>query len=496
MATFKICVRKQRNDGFYPVYIRVSQGNTIAYIKTDKAVTAKYVKKSEVTDPYVIRFLSARLVEYMERMNRVANTSDWKASDIVDYLKHGDEEVCFSDYARTYHDRMFDRGERRNARNYELAYQHMERYAGTNRIMFSHLTSTFVNGWLRTLEQTHRAKEMYPVCIRQIFKEAVKEYNDYDTGVIRIKTNPWVKVKIPKADKAEQLAITPEACREFFAAPIPESKLKSPLAELGHDVAMLVLCLGGMNTVDIFNLRKQDYDNGIISYQRAKTKKFRADGAYMEMRVPPILVPIVEKYLSHDAGEPWLFTFHQRHSNSDSFNANVNIGIKRICASMGMEKKDWYCVYTFRHTWGTVAQNDCNASMDDVAFGMNHSSGYTVTRGYVKVDFKRAWLLNEKVVDLIFFTEKISSREIERNEATDVFERFSSKQQIRGSVFFRGKLLGEFTDIGYNNVDEVIQALVPFVPDSVPDRSMVLFKVDNLDKGQSQVYPRMKGKSF
>lgn len=496
MATFKICVRRQRNDGFYPVYIRVCQGNTVAYIRTDKAVTGEYVNKTEVTDPYVIRFLSERLVGYMERLNRIADTSQWKANDIVEYLKNGDEDVCFSDYARDHYWKMVERGENRNARNYQLALQHMERFAGTNRIGFSSLTTQFVEDWIKSLEGTHRAKEMYPVCMRQVFKGACKELNDYDRGIIRIKTNPWVKVQIPKSDKPEQLAITPEACRAFFFAPLPETKMLSPLAELGHDVAMMVLCLGGINTVDLFNLRKEDYAGGVICYRRAKTRKFRADGAYMEMRVPPILVPVVEKYLSRDAAEPWLFTFRRRHKTSDSFNANVNTGIKRICESMGMKKEDWYSVYTFRHTWGTVAQNDCGASIDDVAFGMNHSSGHRVTRGYIKMDFKRAWLLNEKVVDLIFFTEKVSSRENEKKESKECFERFSAKQLVRGSVYFRGRLLGEFTDIGYNNVEEVIRSLVPFVPSDIPERSMVLFKVENLDKGQSQVYSRMKGLSF
>lgn len=38
MATFKVCVRKQRNDGFYPVYIRVTHNRSIGYIKTGKLV--------------------------------------------------------------------------------------------------------------------------------------------------------------------------------------------------------------------------------------------------------------------------------------------------------------------------------------------------------------------------------------------------------------------------------------------------------------------------
>lgn len=41
MATFKICVRKQRSDGFYPVYIRVTHNRKSSYIKMDKMVDKK-----------------------------------------------------------------------------------------------------------------------------------------------------------------------------------------------------------------------------------------------------------------------------------------------------------------------------------------------------------------------------------------------------------------------------------------------------------------------
>ena len=40
------------------------------------------------------------------------------------------------------------------------------------------------------------------------------------------------------------------------------------------------------------------------------------------------------------------------------------IGIRKICMDMGMtNKEDFYCFYTFRHTWATIAQNDCNANL-------------------------------------------------------------------------------------------------------------------------------------
>ena len=254
---------------------------------------------------------------------------------------------------------------------------------------------------------------------------------------------------------------------------------------------MMVLCLAGINTVDLYNLRKEDYHGSIIHYQRAKTKKFRADGAYMEMRVHPILKPLFEKYASDDE---WLFNFHQRHTTSDSFSANVNIGIKAICESMGMSKEQWYCVYTFRHTWGTIAQNDCGASISEVAFGMNHSAGHKITRGYLKLDFHPAWELNEKLIELVFFTQIKGSRHEE--EDTDCFERFSRKYMMRGEVFFRGEMLGKVEDIGFNNVDEIINTLLPYIPDTVPVRSNVMFRITNMDKQQTAIYERQKGKGF
>lgn len=160
-------------------------------------------------------------------------------------LGKGDEELCFSDYASKHIDRLIDNEQARNAKNYQLAPQHMERFCGTAKVKFSQLTSTNMARWIKTMKQTNRAKEMYPVCMRQVFCTAIVEYNDYDLGQIRIKTNPWVKVRIPQAERPEKRAISADECRKFFADPLPESAFKSPLPELGRDVAMMMMRLGG-----------------------------------------------------------------------------------------------------------------------------------------------------------------------------------------------------------------------------------------------------------
>lgn len=204
MATFKTCVRKQRSDGFYPVYIRVTHSRKSAYIKTDKMVDQKgLIRSGDVKDPYVVSFCASQIKSYIEKINK-EDVSSWDIKTLI----RADEDVCFSDYARKYKREMeMVRGMARNAKNYELAYNHLERFAGTNKLMFFLFTTKFINDWIKSMVTTSRAKEMYPVNIRQIFKSAMDEFNDYDKGIIRIKTNPWPKIKILSSDTTEHRAM-------------------------------------------------------------------------------------------------------------------------------------------------------------------------------------------------------------------------------------------------------------------------------------------------
>lgn len=497
MATFKTCVQKQRVDGFYPVYIRVTHNRKQGYIKTTKVVEKKSVSKTnEVRDVAVLSYCDNLIKSYNQRLNEQP-IAQWTLKEVLAFLQTEESDASFSDYAKVHIARMVNEGHERNSKNYKLAVAHLERYMGTTQIMFSYLTTAVLQRWIGTLSQKKRAKEMYPVCVRQIFKAALIELNDEERGVCRIKFNPWLKIQIPKSDTAEQRAISAEACREFFNRPLPESKMISSLPELGRDVAKLVLCLGGINTVDLFNMRKSDYRHGALCYKRAKTRHSRRDEAYIEMRVEPFIMSVFEKYLAPE-GDEYLFNFHERYCDSDSFSANVNNGIKKICKDMGMQKEEYYCVYTFRHTWGTIAQNDCDANLYEVAFGMNHSHGLNVTRGYVKIDFTPAWELNAKVIDFVFFSNAPSkqgkAKDVEQPE--DKLFRLSKKMMVYARAYFKGEVIAELTDIGFGTVDAVIGALVEKIRSDIPVGCEVQFRIRNVDSGREIVYERTKGKGF
>ncbi len=59
----------------------------------------------------------------------------------------------------------------------------------------------------------------------------------------------------------------------------------------------------------------------------------------------------------------------------------------------------------------------------------------------------------------------------------------------------REKVLSEFTDIGFSNVDEVIERLASGLPTDIL-RAAVQFRITNCDSQREAVYERTKGKGF
>ena len=117
MATFKATVRTMRKDGFYPVYIRVTHKQRFGYIRTDKMVTRRELTAAgEITDVFVLNYCTQRIIEYNDRLNR-QDTSLWSVKEMVDFLVSGNDDICFSEYARRHIDALIDRGQERTPRS-------------------------------------------------------------------------------------------------------------------------------------------------------------------------------------------------------------------------------------------------------------------------------------------------------------------------------------------------------------------------------------------
>lgn len=485
MATLKATVKSKRKDGMYVVYIRFAHNRKVSYLRTSWMVNDKGLSrnKKDIIDPYVIQQTSKLIDQYYNTMNRI-DTQDWTVKEIVDYIQKGKDGISFSMYARKHIEKMKARGQERTSRDYKWALYSLEKFAGDNEIMFSQLTYSFLSRWIDSISQTARSKNKYPINIRQIHKAAMLEYNDEERG-IQLITNPWPKISIPKEDTPNKRAISPNMLRRFFAVVPDFSRFTHPLQELGQDIALISFCMCGINSIDLFFAKKSQYHNGIFHYNRRKTSKSRSDNAYFEIRVPQFIKLTFEKYLSKDMASPWLFDFQDRLSTSDSFNANINAGISQICKKVS---PDFHAsLYSFRHSWATIAQNGCGASLGDVDFALNHST-FKLARVYTKIDYSPAWELNEKVIDYVFF----SNEDIEKSEdANTFFERMSKYNLIRGEAFICGNRVCVIEDSGFTNVEQVIMKLLVSLPNDISRPSKVQIKITNLDKKQTQLYQRL-----
>ncbi len=143
--------------------------------------------------------------------------------------------------------------------------------------------------------------------------------------------------------------------------------------------------------------------------------------------------------------------------------------------------------YSFRHSWATIAQNECGASLGDVDFALNHST-YKMARVYTKIDYSPAWELNEKVIDYIFFSNKgITNRE----DSSKSFEKMSKYNLIRGEAFISSECVSVIEDSGFTNVEQVITRILSSLPDEIEHPVKVQIKITNLDKRQTQLYQRV-----
>lgn len=211
-ASMKPIVQKPRKDGFWAVYIRFTFDGRCQFWKTSKVVSSQNVKsKSEITDPHVLSSCSSLILQWMEKLNHV-DYSMWSLKDIVEYVTNDDSQVSFSSYTRTYIEKI---DKPRTAKNYILTLKHLEKYMGTCELMFQSLTESSLRAWIETMirDGKKRAKEMYPVCIRHIWRNAMKELNVPKQGIVRIKYNPWERITIPQSDNTAKQAKSPNAIR-------------------------------------------------------------------------------------------------------------------------------------------------------------------------------------------------------------------------------------------------------------------------------------------
>ena len=333
----------------------------------------------------------------------------------MDYLngEHEKEQtIDFVRFAREWISTATIKG----APNYTSALNALIRFIGSESLDINQITQEFVEQFLEFIKKerdarirhlieqekrvpSNRTISLYLISIKKLFNEAKKIYNRKYKNLILIPNSPFDDFKMPRQEATRKRAISSDIIYKVWKLPYKEMKkgYKSTCRyNLAKDCFILSFCLMGMNSADLYNAT--DLKNGTITYNRMKTKERRLDGAKMQVDLPRLILPLIEKY--RDKTDKRIFNFYQYYSNEKIFNKAINRGLKEIGALLGIDDLEYYAA---RHSWATIALNKVGIDKYTVHAALNHvDESMRVTDIYIERDFIHENKANAKVVKYVF----------------------------------------------------------------------------------------------
>lgn len=408
MATFKAEVYKhqKRADGTWNVKIRVTHNRQKKYLPTPiyakpDDITRSFKLKKNITDK------TDKMIEVYEGIcaDLGLQLKGMSMEELIAELDKGskpkNENIDFFAFANKVIFELNQNGKEGSAKNYQTTVESLKRFIRRDVLYISEITYAFMKDYeaflrngpsLSKKKKGDRSVSLYPGYVRSLHNMAKAEYNDEERGVIKIPWSPFSKYKVPKQSPTRKRNLPVEAIRKILG--VKDIKgVGSVRFNLSKDVFALSFYLLGMNTADLFSCTS--YENGRITYFRAKTKDRRSDFAKMSVKVEPEVLPLLEKYL--DKSGKRVFNFYTRYSNADCFNTAVNKGLKKVGELVDIEDLEFYAA---RHSWATIARNDLKVNKYVVHEALNHvDEEMKVTDIYLEKDYSQIDEANRKVID-------------------------------------------------------------------------------------------------
>jgi len=428
MANFSISILKhqRRNDGKYPVSIRLTFKRMSSYLKTEYYVTDKQLDNDfKLKDNFLLKHLLIRIEKYEDIiLRKLGNKIDtYTIKELAEYLEKksilgDDAKIDFVSFSLKHINKIKDKQPSRSRRINTTLNSFID-FFDRDKISISEITSKVLREYEKYLLTAHTitrknqfGKDIiykrpplslvgvrdYMADIRTLFNAARVEYNDDEKDEILITHYPFTKYKLPKTKAPVKRSLKVETIQTIINAPDISISGTHGInrANLARDVFTLSFYLVGMNTVDLYNI--DSYEDGRLTYNRSKTKDRRQDEALISLKVEPEVVPLIKKYL--DKTKKRVFCFYQMYSTFEIFNANINTGLKQVATACGISES--LSTYFARHSWATIARNNCKISKDDVHLALNHVDGnLKVTDIYITKDWSLIDEANRKVIDYV-----------------------------------------------------------------------------------------------
>ena len=371
MATITYELGKQKKDKTIKVYIVLSHRGTRKRIPMN--ITIKEcdlsrngnIKSSSIQRDIEDRInaLKNKLYDLEKSIGNKDVDTEWIYSQLI----NGNKTLDFFEYTRQWIEKSSNKGKG----NYSIMLNSLHRFLKCDILLFSDINYNLLNNYKDYLTGHPRAQSLYLGCMRHIFNEAIREYNRDDVKVIT--NNPFNSFTIPKSTPmTKDRVISDDNLIKLF------NFYGTRRVGMARDCYILSFCLIGMNSVDIYECTS--YSNGVLAYDRAKTRDRRSDNAHIEIVVPNIIKPLFEKY----KGNSRVFNFYKKYSNAANFNKHINKGLHIIADTLDIPHFDFYSA---RHTWASIARNRLGIDKYTIHEALNHVSNMDITDIYIQKDY-------------------------------------------------------------------------------------------------------------
>jgi integrase len=433
MVTFKIEPGKAKRDGSIPIYIRVTKDREYKRIRFFLDASAKDITANgEIKDARLDIALNETINGYKHQLlDAGAKTEEWSAEKVADYLTASKEKeevfnLDFFEFGEWQINRLVSEGREGTAKNYSVALNNFEKFIGERKIDINSITKTLLQdyqAWFKENGYGDRAWELYCGSLKTLHNWAKAKYNDEDDEKLNIKLSPFktIEYKIPAAKKREivKRAISATALRYLWN--VPENRL-TERAQNARDAYFLSFALCGMNAVDMWHHKmSEDSPEDLIEYYRAKTVGRSGNDSYIRVHVHKMVMPIHRRHRDKRGFKTWDYG---RYSSSQQFNCALSLGMKAwVDAAVAYYGGLWNMdadtqrskilkklelptdgldFYSARHSFATIAANDCGVSTDIIDRCLCHAVSSVAANSYIKKDYRYTDETVEKVMEFVF----------------------------------------------------------------------------------------------
>jgi len=397
MATVsaKVYEHHKKDDGTFNVKIIVYHQQVRRHLDTShflskKQLTAEY----EIKDKFIKKLIDETLDDYRQEISNLGNKLEFFTCDeLRDYLRDYDKDVDIIEFANAHIEYLKENGREPYSRTFRKIRNSLTDFFGRSNVSINEIHSNMLYGYERFLKNPRKQKRVNQLQkvvetqekglskgglhahmrdLRTLFNEAKRKNNNDELGIIRIKHYPFTKYKVgsPPATKKRNFdvdqVITIRDCK------VPESSR----IELARDMFMLSFYLCGTNAVDFYQSSEINVVNGRFEYNRSKTQGRRQDEAFISIKIVDEAKALLEKYLGK---------LSSRYGAYDYLDYALYKGMKGLREITGINE---LTLYWARHTFGTLARNECRMSVDDIAEALNHvDNGHFTTDIYLAKDW-------------------------------------------------------------------------------------------------------------